>query len=304
MINGFDANSTRFLTDLQRIQQRQERVQRSISSGVRVGRSSDAPDRVMDILELRSHISRGEAIGVNLDRVMAEVDTAEAAVRVAVQIVEKARVIAVYASSDTAEDRPGAALQVRQLHDELVNLTLTSSEGRLVFSGDLDQTILYQSDWSQSGGVSRLATTNNTRQIEDVNGSRFLAGHTAHEIFDDRDALGNATVENVFNALYTLTDALENDDRSGTQAAADLIARSLAHLGRETTFYGQVQNRIEDAVTLNKSSLIARKRELAISQDTDIAEALVELNLAEVHHEAALGAQAREPRKSLFDFLA
>jgi flagellin-like hook-associated protein FlgL len=304
MIKGLDSNSARFLANLDLLQQRQDRVQRSISSGRRVGRSSDAPERVIDILQLRSDISRTEAIGVNLDRVKSEVDTAEAAIRVAVRIVERARVLAAHAASDTAENRPGTAIEARELHEQLVNLTFTSSEGRLVFSGDLDQSHLYEIDWAQPAGVNRLTTANNTREISDVNGSRFLAGRTAHDIFDVRDGLGNVTDENAFNALYALTNALEADDRAGVEAAAALLDKSLQRLGRETTFYGHVQNRVVDAVTLNKTNLIARQKELGLAQDTDIAEALVELNLTGVHHEAALGAQAREPRTSLFDFLA
>ena len=49
--------------------------------------------------------------------------------------------------------------------------------------------------------------------------------------------------------------------------------------------------------------LNARKKELGSAQDTDIAEALVELSLASVHLQAALGAQAKMPKTSLFDYL-
>jgi flagellin-like hook-associated protein FlgL len=104
--------------------------------------------------------------------------------------------------------------------------------------------------------------------------------------------------------VFTLTNALEADDRQAVEVAAGLLSKSLERLGRQTTYFGQVQNRVRDAVTLTKNSLEARRRELGIAQDADIAEALVELNLADVHHKAALGAQARSPRQSLFDYLA
>jgi hypothetical protein len=41
-----------------------------------------------------------------------------------------------------------------------------------------------------------------------------------------------------------------------------------------------------------------------VAQDADIAEQLIELNLTKLHQEAALGAQSRMARTSLFDFLA
>ena len=174
----------------------------------------------------------------------------------------------------------------------------------MVFSGDRDQDRLYAVDWAQPAGVDRLATAANTRQIEDVNGSRFMVSRSAHEIFDARDALGNVTDDNVFNAVHSLGIALEADDRDAVDAAAGQLATALQHLGRQVTFYGNAQNRVSDAINLNKTSLIARQQELGVEQDTDMAEALVELNLSKVHLEAALSAQGQMPRTSLFDYLA
>ena len=303
MIKSVNAQVERFLDGLNHIDARQQKVQRAISSGLRVGRSSDAPERVMDILQLRSEVGRGDAIGAMLDRVSAEVDTAEAAVRVAVQIVERARVLAAQGATDTATDRAAMGIEARQLHEQLVHLASTSSEGRFVFSGDLDSQGLYKVDWTQPAGVTVLAAANNTRQIQDINGSQFSIGHSAHQIFDATDQLGNRTEENAFQAVYSLGRALENNDRDAVEAASALLTKSLQHLGRETTFYGHTQNRVKDAINLNKGSLVARKKELGLAQDADVAEALVELSLAKVHQEATLGAQARAPRTSLFDFL-
>ena len=75
-----DPRSDRFLADLDRIDDRMSRIQREISSGYRVSRPSDEPGQVIDILQLRSDVSRATTINTNLDRVTAEVDTAEAAV--------------------------------------------------------------------------------------------------------------------------------------------------------------------------------------------------------------------------------
>jgi flagellin-like hook-associated protein FlgL len=213
-------------------------------------------------------------------------------------------VLAAQGASSTATDRAALAVETKQLHEQLVNLTFTASEGRLVFSGDQDQERLYSIDWTQPAGVTRLVTAENTRQIQDVNGSRFIASRTAHEIFDTRDALGNPAEDNVFNALHTLGIALENDDRDAVEAAAGLIGKALDHLGLQTAFYGHTQNRVNDAVELNKTSVLARKTELGLAQDTDLAEALVELNLSKVHMDATLGAQAQMPHTSLFDYLA
>jgi flagellar hook-associated protein 3 FlgL len=302
MINSVDAQSAQFLSDLQRIQDRQARVQRQISSGIRVNRPSDDPDAVMNILQLRSEVERASAIASNLERATAEVDTAESAVRVMVQIMERARVLAAQTATGTATNRETIAVEARQLHDQLVNLTRTTSEGRYVFSGDRDTEYLYSVDFTQPGGVAALPTEN-TRMLEDVNGSRFSIARSAGEILDPRNGDGTPAESNSFEALHQLVTALESNDQPGVEAAAGLIIESLEHLGRQVTFYGHAQNRVQDAINLNAAALIARKKELGQAQDTDLPDALVELNLAGVHMQAALGSQAQIPRKSLFDYL-
>jgi flagellar hook-associated protein 3 FlgL len=299
-----DPRSDRFLADLDRIDDRMSRIQREISSGYRVSRPSDEPGQVIDILQLRSDVSRATTINTNLDRVTAEVDTSEAAMRVAVQLVERARTLAAEAATSTATNRQAVALEVQQISQQIVDITKTVSEGRFVFSGDKDQSLTYAFDWSQPGGVVQLTTTTNTRQVEDVNGSRFNIAKSSSELFDARNSDGTVANENVFYALHALGTALENDDATQVQSAAALISDSLDHLGRQLTFYGHVQNRIENAKTLTLSSLNARKEELSRAQDTDVAQALVDLSTIKVHHEAALGAQSQQPRSSLFDYLA
>ena len=304
MINGLDARANSFLLDLKRIQDRQDKVQRALGSGIRVNRASDAPERVVDVLSLRSEIQRESAIGENLERATAEVDTAEAAVRVMVQIVERARVLATQTATDTAQNRKIVAIEAKQLHEQLVSITGTISEGRYIFSGDKDQMQLYAVDWTQPGGIVRLDQANNTRVLQDGNGSRFSVSRSAHQILDTREPDDTFAPDNVFNAVHSLGVALENDDVASVRTAAGLLKAAVDRLGQETTFYGHVQNRVRDAVTLNENALIARKKELGQAQDTNIAEALVELNLSKVHQDAALGAQARRPTTSLFDFLA
>ena len=58
MINGFDSSAPRFLADLSRIQDKMQRAERQITSGLRVESGSDAPEQVLQILRLRSGSKR------------------------------------------------------------------------------------------------------------------------------------------------------------------------------------------------------------------------------------------------------
>lgn len=304
MIKGVEGSTERYLVDLARIQETQSRVQRDISSGVRVNRASDAPDSVINILRLRSDLERAGMIDSNMARVKSEVDTAEAAVKVAVELVERARVLAAQAATSTATNRVANGIEAEQIHDQLVALTGTTSEGRYVFSGDLESERLYAVDRTQSGGVARLHTATNTRELEDVNGSRFSVSKSAHDLFDARDAGGTPLDHNVFNAVYTLSEALKADDQTAVQAAIPKLVESLDHLNRQLTFYGHAQNRVATTTKSVKEAILARTEELSTAQDTDVAEALIRLQTSGLHLQVALGARAQMPQTTLFDFLA
>jgi flagellin-like hook-associated protein FlgL len=186
--------------------------------------------------------------------------------------------------------------EIRQLHDQLVSLSRSVSEGRYVFSGDLDGQALYTSDWSHPAGVVRSATAENTRKIHDVNGTEFQASRSAHQIFDDQ-------ANSVFAAVHALGLAMEANDRAAVEAAVPTITKALEHLNTQLSFYGVTQQRVEASINLNEKVRLLRKEELSSLQDSDMGEALVQFNMARVHHEAALGARARMPTSSLFDYL-
>ncbi len=305
MKSYLDANSTKFLADLDRLDKKQDRVQREISSGYRVSLPSDAPEDMIDIVQLRSDVARADAVRQTLGRVQSEVNTAEAGMQVAAQLLERARTVAAQNATSTASNRKGFATEVRELHQQLVDITRTLSSGRYVFSGDADQTPMYTVDWSQTttGGIVRNVNPGNTRQVQDINGTSFGVTLTAGQIFDTRDSSDNPDQNNVFNAVYALAVALEADSESGVQDAVGLLNTALDHLGRQLTFYGNAQNRVANAITLANRSSLQRTKELASLQDTDLERAVVDLATVKVHREATLGAQSQKPRTSLFNYL-
>ena len=122
MINGYDPSAPRFLADLGRIQDRMQRAERQISSGLRVQTASDAPEQVLQILRLQTRIEANTQVQTNLTRVQTQVNTAEAAMREAVAIVERARVLAAQNATTGAINRKGMAIEARQLHDQLIAL--------------------------------------------------------------------------------------------------------------------------------------------------------------------------------------
>ena len=299
-----NASALKFLADLDRMNAAEQKIQGQISSGYRVNRPSDAPGQMIDILQLRSEVQRATDTNTNLGRVTSEVDTAESSLRVASQLLERARTIAAQTATDTATDRQGAAIEVKQLHQQLVGITKTLSEGRYVFSGDVDNQPTYDVDWTQPAGVNQLAAANNTRQVLDVNGTSFSVAKTAGQIFDTRNPDGTPATDNIFDAVYQLGKALEADDVVAVRdAQKPKLTAALDHLGQMLTAYGNFQNRVKNASDLAQTVAGARKKELSDRQDLDLPTAATELSTINVHREAALGAQSQLPKTSLFNYL-
>jgi flagellin-like hook-associated protein FlgL len=79
MISSLDPESLRFLSGLNQIQQRSERAQRELTSGLKINTISDAPDQIGSLWQQRWELDRVTQADANLGRVKTEVDSAQTA---------------------------------------------------------------------------------------------------------------------------------------------------------------------------------------------------------------------------------
>jgi flagellar hook-associated protein 3 FlgL len=203
----------------------------------------------------------------------------------------------------TAEQRLIAAEEVTGIHARLVAISQTAVNGRYIFSGDLDEGPSYASDLSQTAGVVRIQDAPATRQVLEPGGTTFVAGKTAHEIFDARDADDLPTEENVFHAVHRLLAGLQANDSGIIEEAMNAIRASSGHLNGALSHYGIAQNRIEAAITTAREQDLQLKTGIGDIRDADLAEAAIELSQAQLHQQAALAAHANYRPQSLFDYL-
>jgi flagellin-like hook-associated protein FlgL len=69
-------------------------------------------------------------------------------------------------------------------------------------------------------------------------------------------------------------------------------------------FCGATQNRIRETIELNEKYAVSLKTEFSHQEDADLPTAALELAQARYQQEAAMSAQARMPRSSLFEYLS
>lgn len=306
MIQNVDPASERFLNALSRLQERLHVVQRQLSSGLRIERASDAPDRVYDVIYRQSQIQHSSQILKNMARVQSTAQAADAALSQAVTVLEKAIETGAKALNINVDAGSRAALaeEARSHHEALVRLSLTTAEGLFVFGGDDSKQAPYQINEANANGVDRLSAAPATKLILDFDGSRFLSGRTAQEIFDHRQPDDTLAVDNAFAAVHSLRNAIEAGDNAAIEASIAQLHAAHEYVNSQFSFYGSVQNRVTASIAQIQQSEVRIKDELSHIRDADVAAAAVQLAEIQTSIEAALSAQsAASSTPNLFDYL-
>jgi flagellar hook-associated protein 3 FlgL len=307
MFPSISGATQQYLANLNQTETQLQQATAEISSGIAVEQPSDNPAAISEILQTQTAISNNKQIQSNLTNVTTEVDTADSALQTAVQAVQSAISLAAQGASSTttADTRTTLAQQVAGIQQTLVGIAQTSVNGSYIFSGDDDTQPPYQLDPTQPEGVLQLVTSSSTRTIQSVDGTSFAVALTAQQIFDAKNADGTPASGNVFAAIQNLETALTNNDTAGITAASDSLQSASSYLNDQLAFYGEVENRVQEATGLAQKFQTQQQTELSNLQDTDVATTATELSQLQVQQEASMSAEANiEQMKNLFSYLA
>jgi flagellar hook-associated protein 3 FlgL len=300
-IGALDAQTSRFLNDIDRISKRLERAQLQITSGRRINVVSDSPDQISHLLATRSQLAASQQIHSNLDRVKGEVDAGESALSQAVTIVDRITVLGTQGATDTisADSRTSLADEIGSLLEQLVNISATKVDGRYIFSGDTDTTPPYTADLGTDPPYSVYQGAASSRKIEHPSGARITVSLTADEIFDSANP-----DQNVFASVNDLRKALLANDTAQIKDAIGRVRFSNTHLNNKLAFYGSAQNQVAEGLDVAYKQELRLKSQISSIEDADLTEAILELNQAQLQQNAALGAQAQiQNKRTLLDYL-
>jgi flagellar hook-associated protein 3 FlgL len=295
-----------YLDDLNRMQSEMNTLEGQMSSGLRVQHASDDPFAVGSILQSQQRIGQLQQSQTNLGQLQGELQVGDSALQQAIQSIDSAVSLASQAGSNASNPTQNAILaqQVQTILTQLVNLSATTSGGRFIFSGDLDQQALYALDPTQPTGVKQLATATSTRVVTDVNGSQVWLSRTASDIFDARDASGAPTAANAFAAVNALLVALQSNNSAGALASITNLQVAADHLNQELGHYGVGETTTADALDAAGKSLVTEQQTLSSLRDTDMASAAMQMTQLSTQQQAALQSRAKLSKLNLFDFLA
>jgi flagellar hook-associated protein 3 FlgL len=305
MISNLSPANEAFVANTERVQRSLAEASQQVSSGLRVNVASDAPGDVGNIMQLRTDMVRNTQIQSNLALAKTDADAADSAFNSATKLMDRARTLGAQGANFTldAAGRQSLADEVGGLLEQMVSISQTGVQGRYIFGGDDAATPPYQLDPASATGVTQLNTASATRLLEDPAGGSFAVGKTASEIFDARNADGTPADTNVFAALNGLRVALLANDTTAINAAVGAVQTASDHLNLSQGFYGNVLNRIQDAVNYGQSYDVQLKTQLGQKVDADVTAAAMTMSQGNLQLQAAFQMQAKMPHTSLFDFL-
>lgn len=302
-ING---TTQQYLADLDRTQTQLQQTTSQISSGIAVQQPSDNPAAIAEILQTQTALSNNKQIQTNLNSVSLEVNSADSALQTAVQALTGAISLATGATAvSSADTRAALVQQVTGIQQAIVGVAQTNINGRYIFSGDQEGQAPYALDPTQPEGVQQLVTGSSTRVIQSVDGTSFAVALTAQQIFDARNSDGTPASGNVFAALQNLATALTNNDTAGITAAVSSLQSASSYVNDQLAFYGEVENRVQQATSLAQKFQTQQQTQLGNLQDTNIPAAATELTQLQNQQQASMTVEANLLQmKTLFSYLA
>ena len=306
MLAGLESFNSTFLSNLNATENRINKANEELSSGYRVNQASDDPGAIDAILGYQGQIDQVTQIQTNISQANTVAGVADNALTSVSNMLDQLTSIAAQASSSTATDasRSSLAQQVQGIEQQLVSAANTTFNGQYVFGGDSSTTQPYTFNWSVPGGVVRTNTSTNTMLITNSDGDTLsVPGQTAQQIFDAQNADGSPAPGNIFQNVYALGQALQNNDQPGIQAATSSIQASVVQLGQATTISGNALSWLQQSSDAATSKLTNLQSQLGSLRDADAAQAATDLSTAETAMSAAIAAHGTLQIKTLFSYL-
>lgn len=290
--------------NLQNSMSRSQMYSEQLTSGKRIQKPSDDPTGTISALQHRTDKAALEQHVRNADDGLGWLATSDSALQKAIAAARSAYTKIIQAANDGAAgegSRKAIAADLTGIRDHLLSIANTEYGGRLVFGGTSGNTEVYETTGANKGdyvadaaqgAVNRQVAPNetvkvntNAREVFGINGG----ARSFYQVFEDAAAALNTYDPATFGtSMDTAIEELQALQKNLTQGLTDVGARH-ARLEAVKANRGDVKLELQSRIS-NIESI-------------DLAETVMNMQIQEVAHKAALGATARVMQPTLLDFL-
>jgi flagellar hook-associated protein 3 FlgL len=281
-------------------------MQAKLSSGKQILNPSDDAEKAGTIQRIKTAAGRQDSYQQTLNTINDRLSTEDAALRSVDNVMQRVRVLAVQASSDTAtaSDREILAVEVDSLRGELLALTnMQDSTGNYVFSGSKMRTAPYQAD---SSGAVTYQGDNNIMEVNVSDQRRMAVNRPGNDVFtpvlrDEDD--GSTTRIGFFTVLEDFMDSLQANDGDGARRALTEVSQVTDNLSLSLASVGGRINEVDAQFDILGDTKIRFESMLSDAEDLDYAKAVSDLTAEMLSLEAGQASFARISQISLFDYI-
>ena len=290
----------RSLTGLQGSLGKLADIQEHLSTGRILNRPSDSPTGTAAAMRLRGAIAQQQQFARNAEDGLGWLNTADATLQSTNDQLRTARDRALQGANAATSPaaREALATEVEQIRAGVLAAANTTYLGRPIFGGTTAGSTAYASA-SPGAGLPEVVTyTGDGGAV-----SRTVAEGVSIEVQVDGEAAFGPDGDSVFDHLDALAAALRSGDTAAIRAGVDAVTADMDRVGSALANVGARAVRVEQATVRAADAETGLANSLSEIENTDLPQAMVELQMQEVAYQAALAATARVLQPSLVDFL-
>jgi len=274
-------------SNLGKISEALTNANRAIVTGKKMSNLSDDPVNLTQALRIKSSLDNLEQMGRHINMGNNWLTASESALTHVQDLISNARALSVQmatATTGTAE-RASAAENVQGLMEEIISLANTEVNGRYIFAGSKTDTAPFDQSGTYNGD-------NNPFTIK-------ISRETTVETGSD----GDAVFGTIFTTFTDLVNDLRNDNVGGIQDALSKLENHFNQISNKISEVGAKRLRMEIKEQIYQDLDLEGRERLSGIEDTDMAEAIIDLEETQLIYQAALASSSKIMKLTLVDYV-
>jgi flagellin-like hook-associated protein FlgL len=270
------------------------KLQQQLTSGRLINAPSDSPTGTNKAMQIRAEQAAVAQHTRNIGDAKSWLDQGDSTIRAMLDTTRKVRDLAVQGLNTGAVSEAGQqalATEVTSLREGLLGLANTLVQGRPLFGGLTPESKAYNDDgtWAGLAGPQTRLRVSESEQVRvDITGPEAF-GPDGGNLFD--------IVQRIATNLTNTADPTALDtDLADLDVAIQRMTTSVADIGTRAA-------RVDRADAMNFDRSLSLKAQLGQTENVDLPETIMMLNMQKAGYEAALAATAKAISPTLLDYL-
>jgi len=274
-------------SNLGKIAEQLTNANRAIVTGKKNSNLSDDPVNLTQALRIKSSLNNLEQLGRHINMGNNWLSASESALTHVQDLISNARALSVQmatATTGTAE-RASTAENVQGLMEEIISLADTEVNGRYIFAGSKTDTAPFDQSGTYNGDSNPFTIK--------------ISRETTVEVGSD----GDAVFGTIFTTFTDLVNDLRNDNVAGIQDALTKLENHFNQISNKISEVGAKMLRMEIKEQIYLDLDLDGRERLSGIEDTDMAEAIINLQEIQLIYQAALASSSKIMKLSLVDYI-